>query len=188
MFASTPEIRSMRCFSEMPAVDELSGYDVLVLGLHSRRDLGLLRLAHDLAVVCRLVLLCTSVTTAAALALLDAGADGYLTTDADAMAFREAVLRVARGHTYLHRPVAELIRGNSRPVTPKLAPREVELLGYLAIGLTHAQAARRMGVAVGTVETYVRRVRAKCAISGPIRLARVAREARLQLMLGCQPN
>ncbi|MYT33750.1 MULTISPECIES: LuxR C-terminal-related transcriptional regulator [unclassified Streptomyces] len=186
MFDATPEIRSVRCFSEVPAVGDLSGYDVLLLGLHSSRDLGLLRLAPDLAVVCRLVLLCTSVTTAATLALLDAGADGYLTTDADAHVFREAVLRVARGHTYLYRPVADLIRDNSRPVTPKLAPREAELLAYLAIGFTHAQAARRMGVAVGTVETYVRRIRTKCAVSGPMRLARVAREVRLQLMLDCQ--
>ncbi|GGM59975.1 DNA-binding response regulator [Longimycelium tulufanense] len=183
MFATTPDVRLVRCFSDVPDLEELTKYDVLVLGIHSRHGVGLLRLTHDLAGHCRLVLLSSSLTLAATLVLLDAGADGYLTTDASEQVFREAILQVARGHLYLHGPVAEVIRRSVRAPAPRLAPREAELLGHLATGLTHAQAARRMGVAVGTVETYVRRIRAKFAISGPVQLARLARQARLQRML-----
>ncbi|MCP2259036.1 DNA-binding response regulator, NarL/FixJ family, contains REC and HTH domains [Streptoalloteichus tenebrarius] len=184
MLSVAPEIRTVRCFSGVSRVDEVAGFDVLVLGVHSRRDLGLLTLANDLAGRSRVLLLCSSVLMAATLALLDAGADGYLTTDAPEQAVRDAVRRVADGQPYLGGPVAELLR-HSAPSTgaPRLAPREAELLRHLADGLTHAQAARRMGVAVGTVETYARRIRTKFAVVGPVQLARLARQAQLQRML-----
>lgn len=40
-----------------------------------------------------------------------------------------------------------------------------------------------MGVAIGTAETYIRRIRAKFAVTCPVQLARVARHANLLRML-----
>ncbi|MDQ1287770.1 MAG: hypothetical protein QG622_1335, partial [Actinomycetota bacterium] len=42
-----------------------------------------------------------------------------------------------------------------------LAPREREALRHLSEGLTQKQAAARMGVRPGTVDTYLKRIRAK---------------------------
>jgi DNA-binding NarL/FixJ family response regulator len=58
----------------------------------------------------------------------------------------------------------------------KLAPREVEALGHIARGLTHAQAAKRMGVRESTVDTYVKRVRAKLNLGNKAELTRKAIE------------
>ena len=55
-----------------------------------------------------------------------------------------------------------------------LAPREVEALRYLAQGLTDLQAAHRMGITKYTVETYVRRIKAKRGVSSRAELLRLA--------------
>lgn len=184
ILGAAADVRHVHCFTDVSTVDEMSRFDVVVLGIHSGQGIGLLRLADHLSRRSRLVLVSSSLMLAATLVLLDAGADGYLTTDAGEHALREAVLSVARGRPYLDRAVADVLRRTSHLATPcGLAAREAELLRHLGDGLTHAQAARRMGVSTGTVETYARRIRAKFAVSGPVQLARLAREARLQQML-----
>jgi DNA-binding CsgD family transcriptional regulator len=46
-----------------------------------------------------------------------------------------------------------------------LSARERETLLYIADGCTYRQAARRMGISVHTVDTYIQRVRAKSGAS-----------------------
>ena len=49
------------------------------------------------------------------------------------------------------------------PITPtdRLSNRELDVLALYAQGLTYAQIARSLGIAIGTVDTHLRRVRAK---------------------------
>lgn len=184
ILGAAAEVRHVHCFTDLPAITEMSGFDVVVLGIHSGQGVGLLRLTDHLSRSSRLLLVSSSLMLAATLVLLDAGADGYLTTDSGEQALREAVLNVACGRPYLDGAVADVLRRTSHLATASgLAAREAELLRHLGDGLTHAQAARRMGVSTGTVETYARRIRAKFPASGPVQLARLAREARLQQML-----
>ncbi|MFI9718769.1 response regulator transcription factor [Streptomyces sp. NPDC052396] len=42
-----------------------------------------------------------------------------------------------------------------------LSPREREVLAYIGAGLTYHQTARKLGISVHTVGTYLRRIRTK---------------------------
>ncbi|MEU7898765.1 helix-turn-helix transcriptional regulator [Nonomuraea sp. NPDC049152] len=57
---------------------------------------------------------------------------------------------------------------------PALAPREAETLRHIAAGCTYSQAARRMGVSLHTIDTYLRRVRLKFGITSKAELTRLA--------------
>jgi DNA-binding CsgD family transcriptional regulator len=65
-------------------------------------------------------------------------------------------------------------RGDGRP--PALAPRERETLLLLAEGLTHGQAAARMGVRPGTLDTYLKRIRVKLGPGNTLALVHRATE------------
>ncbi|UFQ15315.1 MULTISPECIES: response regulator transcription factor [Streptomyces] len=50
----------------------------------------------------------------------------------------------------------------SRPQSaPALSHRERQVLAHIAAGLSHKQVARRLGISVHTVSTYLRRIRSK---------------------------
>ncbi|MFI9527122.1 response regulator transcription factor [Micromonospora rosaria] len=57
---------------------------------------------------------------------------------------------------------------------PPLAPREAETLELIAHGLTHAQAARRLGISEATVNTYLTRIRSKLDVGNKAELTRQA--------------
>ncbi|MFK4064317.1 response regulator transcription factor [Streptomyces sp. NPDC029674] len=44
---------------------------------------------------------------------------------------------------------------------PALSHRERQVLAHIAAGLSHKQIARRLGISVHTVSTYLRRIRSK---------------------------
>ncbi|AWT45464.1 MULTISPECIES: response regulator transcription factor [Streptomyces] len=56
----------------------------------------------------------------------------------------------------------------------ELSPRELETLRHIAAGRTYLQTARAMGVSPHTVDTYLRRIRAKLGLAGTAELTRVA--------------
>ncbi|MET9336180.1 helix-turn-helix transcriptional regulator [Nonomuraea sp. NPDC003804] len=68
------------------------------------------------------------------------------------------------------------VRGARGGERTSLSPREAETLRHIAAGCTYAQAARRMGVSMHTIDTYLRRVRAKFGIAGKAELTRLAVE------------
>jgi DNA-binding NarL/FixJ family response regulator len=75
-----------------------------------------------------------------------------------------AIDAAARGGWYLSAELTSHLRGGQatqeRP-RPALTPRETETAGLLAAGLTHRQIAGRLGLTEETVNTYVKRMRAK---------------------------
>jgi DNA-binding CsgD family transcriptional regulator len=56
----------------------------------------------------------------------------------------------------------------------KLSPREREVLFHFAHGLTYRQIARQMGIAINTVDTYLRRIRDKSGAANSAELVRLA--------------
>lgn len=52
-------------------------------------------------------------------------------------------------------------RGDLPEDLPALSPRERQVLAHIAAGLSHKQIARRLGISVHTVSTYLRRIRDK---------------------------
>ncbi|WP_327348932.1 helix-turn-helix transcriptional regulator [Streptomyces europaeiscabiei] len=55
-----------------------------------------------------------------------------------------------------------------------LSPREEQVLDFIAAGLTHAQAARRLGISQHTVDTHVKRIRAKLGVGNKAEMVRLA--------------
>ena len=60
-----------------------------------------------------------------------------------------------------------------------LSEREDQVLRQIAHGLTHGQIATRLGISPHTVDTYVKRIRAKLGVGNKAELTRVALAARL---------
>jgi DNA-binding CsgD family transcriptional regulator len=55
-----------------------------------------------------------------------------------------------------------------------LSPREEQVLAQIAHGLTHSQIARKLGISRHTVDTYVKRIRAKIDAGNKAELTRAA--------------
>lgn len=59
-------------------------------------------------------------------------------------------------------------------VSALLSEREVQVLRQISSGLTHTQVATRLGISRHTVDTYVKRIRAKLRVGNKAELTRVA--------------
>ena len=128
----------------------------------------------------RTIALTTYADDASVLGALRAGARGYLTKDAGAEEIRAAVEAVARGDAALdpavqHHVVAALSGGadaapgaarpGPEPELPDgLTPREAEVLGLIAAGLTNAEIADRLVVSAATVKSHVNHIFAKAGV------------------------
>ncbi|HEX4258224.1 MAG TPA: response regulator transcription factor [Streptosporangiaceae bacterium] len=123
------------------------------------------------------------------LGTIRAGASGYVTKLADPPMLIAAVHTVASGGFALSSQLADILQAaltrdpaaqlsTAVPGAPALSAREEETLNLIAQGLTHAQAASRMGVSRTTVDTYIERIRAKLHVGNKAELARSAIERR----------
>jgi DNA-binding NarL/FixJ family response regulator len=92
-------------------------------------------------------------------ATLRAGASGYLIKDDDADKLADAIRAVHSGRLALTTDLMSLIADDP----PALSEQEHQALFLYGTGSTLAATARRMGVSVSTVRSYLERVRAKWA-------------------------
>lgn len=98
-----------------------------------------------------------------------AGACGYVLKDSPAEAIVEALRHVAAGGEVW--PATAL-----SPDGPHLTPREREVLGLLAEGLSSRQIGERLGMGARTVETHRLHLRRKLNLESPAALLRYAIE------------
>ncbi|MFI5908378.1 response regulator [Dactylosporangium sp. NPDC051541] len=92
-------------------------------------------------------------------ATMRAGAGGYLVKDDDAAKLAEAIRTVHAGGRALTTELMTLI--NDDP--PDLSVQELQVLYLYGTGSTLAATARRLGIAIPTVRSYLDRIRAKWA-------------------------
>lgn len=92
-------------------------------------------------------------------ATIRAGASGYLIKDDDADKLTDAIRTVHNGQLALTTELMTLI--NDDP--PELSPQELHVLYLYGTGSTLAATARRLGIAIPTVRSYLDRIRAKWA-------------------------
>lgn len=129
----------------------------------------------------RVLVVSTSPERDGVVSTFQAGAEGYLTKDADLPALVQAVHTVAGGGTAYSRELVFAWMRDDRPARPALSPQEVKLLqGYVG-GLTLAAAARSIGVQPGTAKNYLERIKTKYRATGrtadtKLHLAERARE------------
>ncbi|HTU77880.1 MAG TPA: response regulator transcription factor [Solirubrobacteraceae bacterium] len=127
----------------------------------------------------RVIALTTYADDESVLGALRAGARGYLTKDASGEDIRTAIFTVAAGDAALdpavqHHVVAALAGGGApdpKPSTPsqpqlpdELTPREAEVLGLIAEGLTNAEIAERLVVSPTTIKSHINHLFAKAGL------------------------
>jgi DNA-binding NarL/FixJ family response regulator len=117
----------------------------------------------------RVVVVCDDRSPERLTTILDSGVSGVLSRESTPEAVVEAVLAVASGEAALHPGAAVTLlhqwrvlrrEGNSVGLSPRaaLTPREQDVLMAMADGLSTKAIARRLGVAIKTVENHKTRV------------------------------
>ena len=109
---------------------------------------------------------------------LRAGAAGYVTKNAPPEELLEAIGRVARGHTYIEREIAEdlvfaSVRKSPHPLKD-LSSRDLEILRQLAEGRTLSQIADTVGIGYKTAANNCSRIKAKLGATSTADLIRIA--------------
>jgi DNA-binding NarL/FixJ family response regulator len=111
------------------------------------------------------------------LAALRAGARGYLTKDAGAEQVQEAIRAVARGEAAIdpavqHHLIDAVATGPAETLAPQtppplpdgLTPREAEVLGLVAEGLSNGEIAARLVVSEATVKSHINHLFTKTGV------------------------
>lgn len=97
--------------------------------------------------------------------VLSAGAWGYVGKNAEVNEILRAVEATMHGEAFVSQDVAAALYGQ-QPSRRKLSTQEERALVLFASGMTIESVARTMNVSPSTVQTYIKRVRAKFAESG----------------------
>ena len=121
------------------------------------------------------------------IAMIRAGARGYVTKSISPAELADAVKRVADGDAVFSPRLAGFVLdafgGAISPVTDpeldQLTPREKEVLRLIARGLAYKQVARKLSISIKTVETHVSSVLRKLQLSSRHELARWASDRRI---------
>jgi DNA-binding NarL/FixJ family response regulator len=140
---------------------------------------------HDLTYIahlakCTAVLVLNNETaqpTTDSLNYLHAGASGVISKRESGEHIIDAVRAVTSGaRIYPTDPTNEPPEPPERPDLSgyHLSEREEQVLRQIARGLTHGQIATRLGISPHTVDTYVKRIRAKLGVGNKAELTRAA--------------
>ena len=121
------------------------------------------------------------------IAMIRAGARGYVTKSIAPDELVDAVRRIADGDAVFSPRLAGFVLDAFADVFPEpddpeldqLTPREKEVLRQIARGYTYKQVARRLSISVKTVETHVSAVLRKLQLSSRHELARWATDRRI---------
>ena len=100
---------------------------------------------------------------------IEAGAVGYVPEDASVDEFRETIRLVAKGETRLAPRIAATLvvrlaalasgrRAAERARNNKLTPREIEILGLVAEGLTNKEIAAQLHVEEQTIKNHIHNI------------------------------
>jgi DNA-binding NarL/FixJ family response regulator len=139
---------------------------------------------------CRVLILTTFDLDEYVFGALRAGASGFLLKDAPADELAEAIRVVARGDSLLDPAVTRRVidvfverGGPRRPEAAQrlasLTPREHEVLGLLARGLSNTEIARRLFVSEATTKTHVSNILAKLQVADRVHAVIAAYECGL---------
>jgi len=121
------------------------------------------------------------------IAMIRAGARGYVTKSISPAELSDSIDRVAAGDAVFSPSLAGFVLdafARSVPVAEdpeldSLTPREQEVLRQIARGYAYKQIARRLNISVKTVETHVSSVLRKLQLSNRHELARWASDRRI---------
>lgn len=121
------------------------------------------------------------------IAMIRAGARGYVTKTIDAADLADAIRRVNAGDAVFSPRLAGFVLDAFAGAIPsdvdaeldQLTPREKDVLRLIARGFAYKQVARKLNISVKTVETHVSSVLRKLQLSNRHELARWATKRRI---------
>lgn len=108
-----------------------------------------------------------------------AGAIGYLLKAEQPDELFAAIHSAAAGRTALSAPVAHRVMAQMRSPRPTLTPRERDILGQLALGLSNRDIAKALFLSEATVKTHLGRIYEKLGVDTRTGAVSVAKEQRL---------
>ncbi|MEY9890902.1 DNA-binding NarL/FixJ family response regulator [Catenulispora sp. MAP5-51] len=162
---------------------------VVLLDVHLPGGGGVEVLARTASALPETRFLALSVSDAAedVIAVIRAGARGYVTKSISGTGLAEAVCRVAGGDAFFSPRLAGFVldafSGGGAAARDeeldRLTPREREVLRYIARGYAYKEVARELVISVKTVETHVSSVLRKLQLSNRRELTRWASDRRL---------
>ncbi|MEV4346930.1 response regulator transcription factor [Actinoplanes sp. NPDC049596] len=179
LLATAPGVKVTDLADSIVALHRTDPPDLVVLDLHEHRTS---RLGADfwsaMPAGARGVVLCRSDDPPDLALAVRAGVRAVLTRETAPGELLGAVETARQGGLHvtaeLVPPFLEQVVGSPPVRGPQLAVREVETLRWVAQGLTHRQISRRMGLTEATVNTYVKRIRAKLNAGNKAELTRRA--------------
>ena len=173
------------------AIDEIKRErpDVVLVDVHMPGGGGLAvvgNVASDLPEV-KFLALSVSDAPEDVIAMIRAGARGYVTKSIAPADLADAVKRIAAGDAVFSPRLAGFVLDafagavpvEQDPELDHLTPREREVLRQIARGYSYKQVARRLSISVKTVETHVSSVLRKLQLSNRHELARWASDRRI---------
>jgi two-component system nitrate/nitrite response regulator NarL len=134
---------------------------------------GAIDLAHKLAADAKVVVLGVRELEDEVIAYAEAGAVGYVTRDGSLRELIDVVESVARGEMLCSPRIAALLNRRvaavagarkGRPPAARLTPRETEIVGLMAEGLSNKQIAHRLAIEFATVKNHVHRILEKLEV------------------------
>jgi DNA-binding NarL/FixJ family response regulator len=169
-----PSVRVVAAVDEVARLDDEPEAGVVVLVGDERT------LAAQPAVPGALLMVLPAGTRVGVADLLRGRIAGLVSTTVGAPELSRVLSVVAAGGMHVAPEFVEaLYEGGESPApasSADLTPREVQTLRAVALGLTHSQVARRLGLTEATVNTYVKRIRAKLNAGNKAELTRIAIE------------
>jgi DNA-binding NarL/FixJ family response regulator len=178
--------------SEVEAAIEMIGErepDVVLLDVHMPGGGGRAVIEAVMPNHPNVKFLALSVSDAAedVIAVIRAGARGYVTKTISGPELVEAVLRVADGDAVFSPRLAGFVldafaadyRGPVDPELDQLTVREKEVLRHLARGYSYKEIARQLAISIKTVETHASAVLRKLQLTNRHQLSRWASDRRL---------
>jgi DNA-binding NarL/FixJ family response regulator len=103
----------------------------------------------------RVVVLTTYETDSSILTAIEAGASGYLLKAAPQEEILAGIRSVARGEVALAPSIAAMLVGRVKTRAITLSPRETEVLGLVAQGLSNPAIAKKLYLGEATVKTHL---------------------------------
>lgn len=169
--------------------------DVVLLDVHMPDGGGLAVLEGVVKANPNIKFLALSVSDAAedVIAIIRAGARGYVTKNIEGPELVEAIIRTAGGDAVFSRRLAGfvldafsskehpmgVVRPALEPELDQLTPREIEVLRLIARGYTYKEIAVQLDISIKTVESHVSAVLRKLQLSNRHQLSNWAAERRL---------
>ncbi len=163
--------------------------DVVLIDVHMPKGGGerVIRAAATACPEVRFLALSVSDSPDDVIAIIRAGARGYVTKTIGTAELLEAIAQVHAGDAVFSPRLAGFVLDAFAAAAPiehdpeldLLTPREQQAMRFIARGYTYKEAARELGISVKTVETHVSAVLRKLQLSNRHELARWASDRRI---------